>query len=104
MRGDFFFNTSNGYAYRYALKQELYEVKFSPESRTESENYDYVQFFYEMDGKMYASEQLGGTSLSNMSVYIPTNEFWIYWRSDHSNENYYGFKIAGIRRVKRCIY
>ena len=98
--GDFFFNTSNGYAYRYALKQELYEVKFSPESRTESENYDYVQFFYEMDGKMYASEQLGGTSLSNMSVYIPTHEFWIYWRSDHSNENYYGFKIAGIRRVK----
>lgn len=98
--GDFFFDTSNGYAYRYVLKHELYEVTFSPESRTESPSYDYVQFYYEVNGKVHASEQLGGASLSNKVVYLPTNEFWIYWRSDHSNQNYYGFKITDIRKVK----
>jgi len=98
--GDFFFNTSNGYAYRYAVEQEVYKITFSSDSRTEGERYDYVRFYYQTDGKTYATDAFGGTAIANKIVYLPTNVFWIYWRTDGSQHDYYGFRIISIEKVK----
>lgn len=98
--GDFFFNTANGYAYRYAVEREAYKVTFSSDSRTEKENYDYVRFYYQIDGKTYVTQNYGGTMIANQTVYIPTNIFWVYWRTDSSQHDYYGFRIVSIEKVK----
>lgn len=98
--GDFFFNTSNGYAYRYAVEYEVYKITFSSDSKTENANYDYVKFYYQVDGKTYVTQNYGGTSIANQAVYIPTNVFWIYWRTDSSQHDYYGFRIVSIEKIK----
>lgn len=98
--GDFFFDTSTGYAYRYVIEQDVYKIVFSEDSRTESANYDYVRFYYQINGKTYVTQNYGGNTIADVSVYIPTNVFWIYWRTDSSNHNYYGFKIKSIEKVK----
>lgn len=98
--GDFFFDTSNGYAYRYAIEQEVYKVTFSSDSRTEGASYDYVRFYYQLDGKTYVTQNYGGNTIGNAVVYLPTSEFWIYWRTDSSQHDYYGFRITSIEKVK----
>ena len=49
--GDMFYNTLTGYAYRYAVTMQCMKVTFSEDSRTEGASYDWVQIFYELDGK-----------------------------------------------------
>lgn len=97
--GDFFYDTTTGYAYRYIVKRQGLELKFNESSRTESERYDWVEIFYELDGKTYALPRCGGTSISGQTVFIPTDKFWIYWRCDGSGHDYYGFKIDSIKKA-----
>ena len=97
--GDFFYDTSTGYAYRYAIKKEGLLLKFSKESRTESVSYDWVEIFYEIDGKTYALPKCGGQEISEKELFIPTDSFWLYWRTDGSNPSFYGFKIDYIKKA-----
>ena len=90
--GDFFFNTATGYAYRYAVEQEVYKITFASNCRTESNTTDYVRFYYQINGKIYVTQNYGGTAIANAVVYLPTNVFWVYWRTDSSAHDYYGFK------------
>ena len=97
--GDFFYDTTTGYAYRYIMKKQGLELKFNASSRTESEHYDWVEIFYEFDGKIYALPRCGGTSIAGQIVFIPSDKFWLYWRCDGSGHDYYGFKIDYIKKV-----
>lgn len=97
--GDFFYDTTTGYAYRYIVKKQGLELKFNASSRTESERYDWVEIFYELDGKTYALPRCGGTSIAGQTVFIPSDKFWLYWRCDGSNHDYYGFKIDSIKKA-----
>lgn len=97
--GDFFYDTTTGYAYRYIMKKQGLELKFNASSRTESEHYDWVEIFYEFDGKIYAFPRYGGTSIADQIVFIPSDKFWLYWRCDGSGHDYYGFKIDYIKKV-----
>lgn len=97
--GDFFYDTTTGYAYRYIMKKHGLELKFNASSRTESEYYDWVEIFYEFDGKIYAFPRYGGTSIAGQIVFIPSDKFWLYWRCDGSGHDYYGFKIDYIKKV-----
>lgn len=98
--GDFFYDTTTGYAYRYVMKKQGLELKFSANSRTENERYDWVQIFYEENGVVYALPKCGGPSIAGKTVFIPTATFWLYWRSDGSGHDYYGFKIDSIAKAK----
>lgn len=98
-KGDFFFNTVTGYAYRYMVKRQALALTFSADSRTESVSYDWVQIYYQINGKTYALPKLGGTDIAGATVYIPTNIFWVYWRTDSSGHDYYGFKIASVAKA-----
>ncbi len=97
-QGDFFYNTATGYAYRYMAKQQCLQITFSADSKTESVSYDWVQIFYQLDGKVYALPKLGGT-IGNISVYVPSTTFWVYWRTDSSQHDYYGFKIESVKKA-----
>lgn len=97
--GDFFYDTTTGYAYRYIMKKHGLELKFNASSRTESEYYDWVEIFYEFDGKIYVFPRYGGTSIADQIVFIPSDKFWLYWRCDGSGHDYYGFKIDYIKKV-----
>lgn len=97
--GDFFYDTTTGYAYRYIVKKQGLELKFNASSRTESERYDWVEIFYELDGKTYALPRYGGTSIAGQTVFIPSDKFWLYWRCDGSGHDYYGFKIDFIKKA-----
>ena len=48
---------------------------------------------------MYALPRIGGSDISNAQIYVPATEFYVYWRSDSSNCDYYGFKISNIEKV-----
>lgn len=97
--GDFFYDTTTGYAYRYIMKKQGLELKFNASSWTESEHYDWVEIFYEFDGKVYVFPRYGGTSIAGQIVFIPSDKFWLYWRCDGSGHDYYGFKIDYIKKV-----
>ena len=97
--GVFFYDTTTGYAYRYIMKKQGLELKFNASSRTESEHYDWVEIFYEFDGKIYVFPRYGGTSIADQIVFIPSDKFWLYWRCDGSGHDYYGFKIDYIKKV-----
>ena len=97
--GDFFYDTTTGYAYRYIMKKQGLELKFNASSRTESEHYDWVEIFYEFDGKIYVFPRYGGTSIAGQIVFIPSDKFWLYWRCDGSGHDYYEFKIDYIKKM-----
>ena len=94
-KGDFFFNTTNGYAYRFTERRPCLQITFSANSKTESASYDWVQIFYEFDGKIYALPKLGGT-IGNTTIYVPAASFWVYWRTDGSVHDFYGFAITSV--------
>lgn len=94
--GDIYYDITTGYAYRYTYKIPGLKITFSSDSRTESVNYDYVKIYYNDNGTMKLAGKFGGTDIAGASVFVPTSEFYVYWRTDSSNCNFYGFSIASV--------
>jgi hypothetical protein len=89
------FLTSGGELYQYISGHNGLMITFSSDSKTESVTYDYVRIYYKIGDTTYVLPDIGGTDISGASIFVPSNEFWLYWRSDTSN-TYYGFRIASI--------
>lgn len=68
-------------------------LTFDSRCQTES-TIDYVRFFYEDGGKVYASGYYSGQNLAGQRIVLPKNEFYVYWHSDGS-VNYWGIKATG---------
>lgn len=94
--GDIYYDITTGYAYRYTYKTPGLKITFSSDSRTESVNYDYVKIYYNDNGTMKLAGKFGGIDIAGASVFVPTSEFYVYWRTDSSNCNFYGFSIASV--------
>lgn len=94
--GDIYYDITTGYAYRYTYKVPGLKITFSSDSRTESVNYDYVKIYYNDNGTMKLAAKLGGTDIAGASVFVPSSEFYVYWRTDTSSDSFYGFKIASV--------
>lgn len=94
--GDIYYDITTGYAYRYTYKTPGLKITFSSDSRTESVNYDYVKIYYNDNGTMKLAGKFGGTDIAGASVFVPTSEFYVFWRTDSSNCNFYGFSIASV--------
>ena len=71
------------------------KITFNSNCQTESTDYDWVQIFYESNGRKIALSKLGG-SFGGTTVSIPSTTFWLYWRTDSSNDSFYGFSIDSI--------
>ena len=94
--GDIYYDITTGYAYRYTYKVPGLKITFSSDSRTESVKYDYVKIYYNDNGTMKLAAKLGGTDIAGASVFVPSSEFYVYWRTDTSSDSFYGFKIASV--------
>lgn len=97
--GDLYYNKSNGFVYQYSGTSNGLLIKFNDQSKTESERYDYVIIYYQSGGKTYASEKLGGSSIGGKEIFVPAKDFWLYWHTDGSVNNYYGFSIDSVSVV-----
>lgn len=97
--GDIYYDITTGYAYRYTYKVPGLKITFSSDSRTESVNYDYVKIYYNDNGTMKLAAKLGGTDIAGASVFVPSSEFYVYWRTDTSSDSFYGFKIASVTGI-----
>ena len=71
------------------------KITFNSNCQTESTTYDWVQIFYESNGRKIALSKLGG-SFGGTTVSIPATTFWLYWRTDSSSDSFYGFSIDSI--------
>ena len=94
--GDIYIQTTTGNTYRYFYGDAGLIIKFSENCRTESTTYDYVKIFYNDNGIMKCAAKLGGTSIAGATVYVPTQEFYVYWHTDGSQDSFYGFKIDSV--------
>lgn len=72
------------------------EVKFNSQFRTENVSYDYVEIYYILNGITYKLGKWGGTDLAGKTIQVPSNDFYLYWRTDTSQCSYYGFSIDSI--------
>ncbi|MBQ1322015.1 MAG: Cna B-type domain-containing protein, partial [Solobacterium sp.] len=99
----------NGEEYEYTIVEDVPEgyrenyekdpdhpvtIRFDSRSRTDSNRYDFVRFYYMQNGTLYYTNTYGSTFPS--TVNLPTSEFWIYWHTSYSDNQYYGFRITSI--------
>lgn len=94
--GDIYVQTTTGYTYRYFYGDSGLIIKFSENSQTEKVTFDYVKIYYDDNGTMKCAATLGGTDIAGATVYVPTQEFYVYWHTDGSYDSYYGFKIDSV--------
>lgn len=71
-------------------------ITFNSQFCTETGNWDYVEIYYKLDGATYKLGRWSGTSLAGQTVEVPTTDFYLYWKTDGSNCNFYGFSIDSI--------
>lgn len=97
--GDYFVDVTNGDGYLFKSGIPGLELKFSEKSKTESVSFDYVEIFILVSGTYKSIGKFGGKDFGGSRVLIPATTFWLYWRTDSSNEAYYGFSIDSIKNV-----
>jgi len=96
--GDMYYDLSTGRAYRFVSTSGGVVLSFDSQSKTESANYDWVIVYYNKDGQLYSTEKRGGTSFEDL--FVPSADFYVYWRSDSSNTGW-GFKISGVTTASK---
>ena len=69
-------------------------VTFDGSSKTESVSYDYVELFYILNGITYSAGKFGGSDIAGKTIVLPTTDFYLYWKTDSSSDDYYGYKAT----------
>lgn len=95
--GETYKDNSTGKNYIFSELRTCLKLTFNASSETENINYDYVDVIYK-SGNTYYSRRFGG-SIGAQSIYIPANKLWLYWHTDQSVHDYYGFKIEPVEVV-----
>ena len=83
-----------------------YAITFGDQFATESTSFDWVSIYYVdednnlrlLTGQDSNNGKWGGSnsnSLAGKTIYVPSNVFYVYWRSDRSNVDY-GFDVDSI--------
>ena len=91
--------TNDGAQYQYTLARDGLLITFSKESRTEGTNYDYLIVYFKENDQWYASDKIGGTTIAGAQVFVPSNQFCIFWASNNNTSDFYGFSIDSVERV-----
>ena len=100
---------ASGHEYVYTIKEaymEGYSVAYEKTNggglaitldyQTESPSYDYICVYYKKDDQLYCSPKYGGSTRRQITLNIPSTEFWIQFITDSSNNRYYGFKVTDV--------
>ena len=89
--------------HEYYVKEEVntnaLAITFNSKCSGESASYDYLELYYKKDGNTYKLGKYGASSLAGKTINIPSSDFYLYWRTDGSSNQYYGFSIDKIEPV-----
>lgn len=91
-------STKDKYYFKGIPEQGLL-IRFDNRSETE-QTHDYVYIYYRLFGNLYRSRKFSG-SIGGATFYIPSGEFWVYWHSDTTVSDYYGFSFSALSLVSR---
>ena len=96
---DLFINTDNGNVYAWKNSTGGVWLTFDGRSQTESSGLDYVRVYY-WDSSINTyryTKTYGGKGVNNtiagLKLFVPSNSFYVYWRSDSSVTDW-GFEIT----------
>lgn len=69
-------------------------ITFNANCKGESANFDYLELYYVQNGKVFkALSRYRADNLAGRTFVVPTLDFYVYWHSDGSVNNFYGFSI-----------
>lgn len=72
-------------------------IKFNAECAGESASYDYVSLYYVKNGKIYSAfTRKRANDVASKTFVIPSTEFYVYWHSDGSVNNFYGLAVDSV--------
>ena len=74
-------------------KQKI-AINFASNCQTEAD-WDYLKIYFVEDGVLNSTNKITG-SFGGATVVIPVSTFFIYWHTDSSQHDYYGWKIDSI--------
>ena len=77
------------------------EIKFNEKSYTPNGYYDYLYIYYKKDGKTYRLGEYCESSLSGLTVKVPSTDFYLQWvtSSNSNSKDEYGFSIDSIKEI-----
>ena len=72
-------------------------ITFNSQCAGESNNWDYLYLYYVQNGKVYrVLNKVRANDLAGKTFVVPTLDFYIWWHTDSSVNNYYGFSIDSV--------
>ena len=72
-------------------------IKFNAECAGESASYDYVSLYYVKNGKVYSAfTRKRANDVASKTFVIPSTEFYVYWHSDSSVNDFYGIAVDSV--------
>ena len=100
---------ASGHEYVYTIKEaymEGYSVAYEKTNggglaitldyQTESPSYDWIYVYYKKDDQLYRCGKYGG-SRNQITLNIPSTEFWVQFITDGSSNRFYGFKVTNVQ-------
>ena len=100
---------ASGHEYVYTIKEaymEGYSVAYKKTNggglaitldyQTESPSYDWIYVYYKKDDQLYRCGKYGG-SRNQITLNIPSTEFWVQFITDGSSNRFYGFKVTNVQ-------
>ena len=72
-------------------------ITFNAECAGESASWDYASLYYVKNGQVYSAfTKKRADDLARKTFVIPSTEFYLYWHTDNSVNNYYGLKVDSV--------
>lgn len=72
-------------------------ITFNSNCKGESANFDYLELYYVQNGKVFkALSRYRADNLAGRTFVVPTLDFYVYWHTDGSVNNFYGFSIDSV--------
>lgn len=72
-------------------------ITFNANCKGESANFDYLELYYVQNGKVFkALSRYRADNLAGRTFVVPTLDFYVYWHTDGSVNNFYGFSIDSV--------
>lgn len=72
-------------------------ITFNANCKGEFANFDYLELYYVQNGKVFkALSRYRADNLAGRTFVVPTLDFYVYWHTDGSVNNFYGFSIDSV--------
>ena len=72
-------------------------ITFNSQCAGESNVYDYLYLYYIQNGKIFkVLDKVRANNIAGKTIVIPTLDFYLWWHTDSSSNNYYGFSIDSV--------